>query len=343
MSPCTIERPVTRIHRRAADHTQQLRQFVQCGFVALNVWIGVDFYLWVRQYEMGEAIVRDRPPGVDGWLPIAGLLNLRVFLATGQVWPIHPAAMVLMIAFAAMSLVLRRSFCSWLCPVGTLSEQLWRLGRRTFHRNWTLPRWLDIALRSVKYLLLAFFVFAVATMSVGTVQAFLQSPYGVLADVKMLDLFRFLSVTSAVVLGLLIFASILVKNFWCRYGCPYGALMGLIALASPLRIRRDKATCIDCGKCARACPAQLSVDRLVQIRSAECLGCMECVASCPVEGALDLRAFSRRRVPAAWVAAGAVAIFLGTVALAQATGHWHSAIPAQVYREWMPFARELSH
>lgn len=342
-----IEKPVrltsVKPRRRAQDHSQRLRRSVQFAFAALNLWIAAAFYLWVRQYETGGALIHDRPPGVEGWLPIEGLLNLKVLLATGRFSPIHPAAMVLLIALSVMSLVFRRSFCSWFCPVGTISEQLWKLGRRVFHRNWTMYRWLDVALRSVKYLLLAFFVYAAVMMPAESIQAFMRSPYGVLADVKMLDLFRFLSITSAAVLGVLILSSILVKNFWCRYACPYGALMGLIALASPLRIRRQTTTCIDCGKCARACPSQLPVDRLVQIRSAECLGCLECVASCPVEGALELRGFARKRVPAAWVAIGACTIFLGLIVAAQATGHWHSAIPTQIYREWMPYARELSH
>ena len=56
---------------------------------------------------------------------------------------IHPAAMVLFIAFMLMSLVLKKAFCSWLCPVGTLSEHLWNLGRRVFGRNLRLPKWLD--------------------------------------------------------------------------------------------------------------------------------------------------------------------------------------------------------
>jgi polyferredoxin len=331
------------IYRRAADHSQRLRQSVQFAFAVLNVWIAGSFYLWLKQYESGGPLIHDRPPGIEGWLPIAGLLHLKAFLVSGSVPLIHPAAMVLLIAFGAMSLVFRRFFCSWLCPVGTISEQLWKFGRRLFRRNWTMFRWLDVSLRSVKYLLLGFFLFAAVTMPVESIQAFMRSPYGVLADVKMLDLFRYMSVTSAVVLGVLILSSILVKNFWCRYACPYGALMGVIALASPLRIRRQTDKCIDCGRCARACPSQLPVDRLVQIRSAECLGCMECVASCPVDSALDIRAFSRKRIPATWMAVGASAIFIVAVALAQATGHWRSPIPSQIYREWIPFARDLSH
>jgi Na+-translocating ferredoxin:NAD+ oxidoreductase RNF subunit RnfB len=69
--------------------------------------------------------------------------------------------------------------------------------------------------------------------------------------------------------------------------------MGLAALASPLRIRRDPSLCIDCAKCAKACPAALPVDRLITIRAAECTGCLECVAVCPAAGALCLSAPAR--------------------------------------------------
>lgn len=241
-----------------------------------------------------------------------------------------------------ISLLLRRSFCSWICPIGTLSEWLWKLGRSTFRRNWQLPRWLDLTLRPLKYLLLGFFVFVGAGMPAEAIDDFMHTPYGVLADVKMLDFFRDLSLTAAVVLAGLIFASIFVKNFWCRYLCPYGALTGLAALASPLRIRRNAVSCIECGKCTRACPSQLPVDRLVQIRSAECTGCMECVASCPVEATLTLDA-PGRAVKAEWVAAAICIIFLAAVIAAKVSGHWSGEIPWDAYARWVPVAGEFSH
>jgi Fe-S-cluster-containing hydrogenase component 2 len=125
-------------------------------------------------------------------------------------------------------------------------------------------------------------------MSVEALAGFLSGPYGIIADVKMLNFFRHLGQTGAIVLAALTLFSLLVQNFWCRYLCPYGALVGLAALFSPARIRREPEPCIDCGKCAKACPAWLPVDRLVEIRSAECTACMECVAVCPAQGALQL-------------------------------------------------------
>jgi polyferredoxin len=153
-----------------------------------------------------------------------------------------------------------------------------------------------------------------------------------------------MSATSAVIVGFLLIGSCLVPNLWCRYLCPYGALMGLVALASPLRIRRVPDACIDCGKCAHACPSRLPVDRLIQVRSAECLGCMECVAACPAEGALFLAAPPSRRALRPMALAGAIAaVFLCAVGLAMVTGHWESAIPERVYRQLIPMVSSLSH
>lgn len=329
--------------RPGRDHSQTIRRGVQLAFLALNVWIGIEFFLFVRHYETaGASVWAGRPPGVEGWLPIASLMNLKYWLFTGDVPRMHPAGMFLLLAFLGVSILFRKSFCGWLCPVGTVSEYLWKLGRETFRRNWALPKWLDIPLRGLKYLLLGLFLYAVGSMAPGAIRAFLDGPYGVVADVKMLNFFRFLSTTAAVTIAVLVVASVFIKNFWCRYLCPYGALMGLASLLSPARIRRVEEACIDCAKCAKACPSLLPVDKLVQIRSAECLGCMECVAVCPAEGALDMTV-AKRRLPAWAMAAGVALVFLGVVGYAQWMGYWHTNIPSGVYQDLIPRANQFSH
>lgn len=332
------------IRRETVDESQHLRRMVQFAFFGLNLYIGVAFWLWVRQFEGAGFQGWARPAGVEGWLPIAGMMNSKYLLLTGSVPTIHPAAMVLFLTFAGLSLLLRKAFCGWLCPVGTVSEYLWKFGRKTFRRNWILPRWLDIPLRGLKYILLGFFVYAVGTMSAEAIGAFLTSAYGIVADVKMLNFFRHLSVGGAITLGVLLIGSLFVQNVWCRYLCPYGALMGLVALASPVRIRRNAATCIDCAKCAKACPAHLPVDKLVQIRSAECLGCMECVAVCPAENTLGM---AIPRVPyflnPRAIAVAVVIVFLSVVGIAKWTGHWESPIPNAMYQRLIPESEDLGH
>jgi polyferredoxin len=329
--------------KRLHDNSQVIRRTVQLAFLLFNAWIGFQFYLFVRYYETGgRGFHATRPSGIEGWLPIASLMNLKVFIETGELPRIHPAGMWLLIAFLAISWLLRKSFCSWLCPIGTLSEGLWRAGRQIFRRNWALPRWLDLTLRPLKYLLASFFVYIIATMPAEAIQAFLQSPYGIVADVKLLNFFRFMSTAAAITLAVFAIASIFIQNFWCRYLCPYGALLGVFSTLSPMRIKRQVATCIDCGKCARACPSLLPVDKLITIQSAECTACLICVAACPVSDALELNV-ARRPVPAWALASAVAAIFLGVCGYAQWSGAWHTNLPEAVYTRFVPQARDLDH
>jgi len=330
--------------RRGPDRTPFIRKTFQAAFILLNLWIGARFYFFVRYYETGgQTAFVGRPPGVEGWLPIAGLMNLKYTLLTGLVPEVHPAAMFLLVAFVAISFVARKAFCSWLCPIGTVSEWLWEGGREMVGRNIQAPRWLDLPLRSLKYLLLGFFGYAVATMTAAELHGFITSPYGLVADVKMLNFFRRIGTTGAVVIAGLVVGSVFVKNLWCRYLCPYGALVGLVSLFSPARIRRDANACIDCAKCAKACPSLLPVDRLNTVRSAECSGCLDCVAVCPAEGALRLSAGRSRAIPS-WAVATAIAvIFLGVVGFAQLTGRWHSDVPDATYRQLIPEADSFAH
>ena len=345
-------KPKKKLIRRAErDHSAIYRRSFQAAFLLLNLWIGTRFYLLVRQFELGaSATPVARPAGVEGWLPIAGLMNLKYWLLSGEIPRLHPAAMFLLLTFLAIAFLFRKAFCSWLCPIGTISEYLWRAGKKLFHRNFFFPRWLDLPLRGLKYFLLGFFVWAISTMSAVGIRAFMTSPYGLIADVKMLNFFRHIGETGLIVLGVFVIASVFVPNFWCRFLCPYGALLGLTSWLSPIKIRRNPEPCIDCGKCAKACPSNLPVDKLVKIQSAECTGCLECVVVCPAEAALGMSLplvfvpnKHRLALPGWAVAAGIAILFLGIAGFARASGHWSSPISDTVYQRLVPNADQTAH
>jgi polyferredoxin len=333
--------------RRRGDRSQQVRFMLQCLFGAIALWVGVQFVMWVRYFESAGTTRRvGRPDGVEAWLPIASLMNLKTFILTRTVPELHAAGMFMLIAFLSISFLYRKAFCSWMCPVGSLSEWLWQTGRTLFRRSFVPPRRLDVSLRGLKYLLLALFLYVVIAMPVPEIRAFLGGPYGLVADVKMLNFFRYMSEGTAIFLVVLAGLSLVVKNTWCRYLCPYGALMGLVALVSPTRIARNADACIDCAKCARACPAGLPVDLLASVASAECTACMSCVAVCPAAGALDLT-FGVRRWRTAmtpWAVAAAILIvFLGVVGYARVAGYWHTSLPDSTYFKLVPHAAEFEH
>ncbi len=321
------------------------RQLVQWGFFLWILFIGVQFGLFVRHFETGGATpLYIRPPGVEGFLPIGALTSLKYWLATGVIDPIHPAALVLFLTFLAMSLLAKKSFCSWLCPVGTLSEAFWKLGQRLFGRSFAIWTWLDIPLRGIKYLLLLFFLKVILLdMPARALAGFLRAPYWAVSDVKMLHFFTGMSLTTIIVLAVLAGLSLLYKNFWCRYLCPYGALLGLVSMLSPMKIRRDSATCTDCRRCSRACPSRLPVHRKARLLSPECTGCLTCVEACP-EASLAMEPPLWKRPLPRWVfPLLVIGIYAGGVAAGMLSGHWESSLTYQDYQRLIPMARYLGH
>jgi polyferredoxin len=173
---------------------------------------------------------------------------------------IHPAAVVIFVTVLLGALLLRRSFCSWICPVAVVSEVLWKSGYKILLRNPRPPHWLDVALRGLKYLLMVFFIYSIViAMSPTALQEFILSDYHKIADVRLLDFFLHISPVALVVILILLALSGLLRNPFCRYLCPYGALLGLIAVLSPLRVTRDTGRCISCGICSQVCPSYIDV------------------------------------------------------------------------------------
>jgi NAD-dependent dihydropyrimidine dehydrogenase PreA subunit len=325
-----LKGPALRARRRGIDRA---RHVVQAGFLLSVVVIGWGFVRWVHGLEAGR-FVGTRPPGVEAFLPIAALLSLRHLATAGEVHPVHPAGLAILLLVVGVSILVKKAFCSWVCPVGTVSEILAGLSQRIFRRKLRLPRLVDLPLRSVKYLLLAFFVYAVFfQMGPRAVADFLDSPYNRVADVKMLYFFERLSPFALTVLIGLAVLSIVVPYAWCRYLCPYGALLGALSLLSPLKVTRHAPSCIDCNLCTKACPSHLPVARLARVRSDECFSCLSCVAACPVPRALRIETPApwRRGVRPAAAAALVVGLFVAGVLLARATGHWTSAMTDEEY------------
>lgn len=303
----------------------------------LCLWIGVEFWLFMRWgFSGGSEAYVPRPEGAEGFLPLSALMSLWHWIQGGYLNTIHPASVFILLAILAMGLFLKKGFCSWLCPVGSLSESLWSLGRRIFGRNSALPRWLDFPFRGLKYFLLGYFLWAIFGMSEQQLAHFIYSPYNRMADVKMYLFFARLSTTGLVVLVILGAVSVVLQNPWCRYLCPYGALLGFLSLLSPLKITRRASTCIDCQKCTRVCPARIQVHQVKRVRSDECTGCFACVASCPVKDTLVMSGPNDRVVPFPIYAALLVGLFVAITGTAMLAGRWQSSISREDYVRQIP-------
>jgi len=309
------------------------RRIVQYLFLATTVFIGVQFSVFVNQLESGILPTVSRPPGIEAFLPISSLISLKYWLLTGTFTRVHPSGLIILLIILSTAILLKRGFCSWVCPFGLLTEYLNRLHHFIFRKNIRIPRWLDYPLRSLKYLLLAFFLWEIVIkMNAFALDYFIYSPYNMAADIKMLYFFKNISAFALWILSALVIFSILIRNFWCRYLCPYGALLGALSLLSIFKIHRNNQTCTNCRQCTRACPVDIRLHKTTTVMSDECHACLKCVSVCPEKNTLYLSSLKKNGVMKPWIYVVTISLlFSGGSLLAGATGYWQTGISNNEY------------
>jgi polyferredoxin len=308
----------------------RFRLAVQAAFTLFSLYAGYRFILFLSWVSGNSDTFVSKPGAVEGFLPISALLGLRRLVSSGFWDRAHPAGLTIFLAALAMAFLFRKGFCGYVCPVGFLSGLLERTGRR-YGMARVPPRRVDLALHAFKYLGMGGFVFAVFAMGPRSLQSFLRSPFNMTSDARMLDFFLHPSGMALAVLAALALLSLLVRNFWCRYLCPYGALLGLFAWFGPTRVHRDADACIHCGKCSASCPSGIAVGKKVAVVTPECIGCGHCVGACPVDGCLGFRAMGRR-IPWQTVAVGAVLVLLLARLWAGYAGVWDNPLPPDMLK-----------
>ncbi|GAB5499861.1 MAG: regulatory protein NosR [Pseudohongiellaceae bacterium] len=156
-----------------------------------------------------------------------------------------------------------RVFCSSLCPFGALQDFITRFGPRRWRRE--INQSLHDKALYLKYLFLALIVGTALLAGNVTIFQYFE-PFGTLFFVNG-------ALILWVILLAILAACFVVPRFYCRYVCPLGAALGVVALVSPLRIKRVPQ-CTVCIVCERACPT--GAIRREQIDFKECVRCDIC-------------------------------------------------------------------
>jgi NAD-dependent dihydropyrimidine dehydrogenase PreA subunit len=187
------------------------------------------------------------------------------------------------------AVVLGAAFCGRLCPLGSVQEWIGLLGRRVLGSRYNRPVPGDRILGLVRYAVLA----GIAATALGfiAIETDLFNPSLALVHAWT----SAVPITAILLLTVTLGASFFVERPWCRWLCPYGALLGTVARISPWTVRRDASTCIDCGRCDRACPLAIRVATVAAVRDDRCNRCERCIDACPVAGALALRTGTTRK------------------------------------------------
>ncbi len=335
--------------KNKASSIQNIRFYIQLFFAALTIWIGIDFYRFAAWLESnGVTEFTSRPPGAEAFLPLSSLMSLLLFLKTGNIHQVHPAGLFIFVAILLVSFFFGKSFCSWICPIGFISETVGDFGekiqKKLFGKKLRIPKYLDYPLRSLKYLLLFFFLYYIIGMSAEALQAFLDAPYNVVADIKMYEFFADISRFALIVIGTLFLLSIVIRNFWCRYLCPYGALLGILSIFSFNRIKRNVDTCTDCKACTVVCPSNINVHKTKTVISDECISCMQCVDACPAPDTLDLRTgIGDKKIDKKYIGFAILIIYFAILGIGIATNNWHNNVSKEKYLKLYPDRNSFDH
>lgn len=174
-----------------------------------------------------------------------------------------------------------RLFCGWLCPVGAIQEVLYKLtnSRKKGRAKSVIPDRIHNKLKYLKYLILL--------MNIVFAYFLIQALYMNACPIISLANIGNSLIIGAVVLFLFGILSLFVERFFCKYLCPYGALMSiLLKVGNMLRIPRimlgiNREKCISCSLCSGNCPMQIEVDKESKVSDINCILCQRCKDKCP--------------------------------------------------------------
>jgi NosR/NirI family transcriptional regulator, nitrous oxide reductase regulator len=167
----------------------------------------------------------------------------------------------------------RGLFCGWVCPFGSLSEMLYKLGGVLGLKRWqfAVPRHWHNRLKWVKYGIF-FGLVAVSMFSMTLAEMLAEvEPFKTTFLVGWGQRAWPYTAFAAALLGL----SLFTERPFCKYLCPLGASLAMPSTFRWFGLRR-KAECSTCHACAVGCGAQ-AIDQHGRIDHRECLHCLDCM------------------------------------------------------------------
>lgn len=293
----------------------------------LTIQLGVILFILILFFF--PKLTNIATPDFEAYCPFGGLQALGSYLLNQALSCTMTSAQIVMGVLLFIGVLLfSKLFCSFICPIGTVSELLGKLGDKLKVRL-TIKGIPDKILRSIKYILL--FVTVYYTLQSNELFCKKFDPYYALAsgfDSDVVILYAIITI-AIVILG-----SLFIRLFWCKYLCPLGAISNIfkfsfffvailavylillkfgieISYVWPLavvsaggyiieligqksrlfpiaKITRNTTTCTDCQLCTINCPQGIDVAAVETVKHVDCNLCGDCLLVCPVNNTLTI-------------------------------------------------------
>lgn len=247
------------------------------GFITGDIFQGNSKYLCVPGLNCYSC------PGAIGACPLGALQN--ALASTDTKAPTYMLGIIIL-----FGLILGRTICGFLCPIGLGQELLYKIPTPKLKKS----RFTRI-FSYFKYIILIVLVVAIPLIYGLREEGHLPvpgfckyiCPAGTFASLLLLinpsndSLFGMLGplfTWKFCLFTVFVVASVFVFRFFCRFFCPLGAIYGFFNKIALLGVKLDKTKCTDCGLCIQHC--KMDVKR---VGDHECIDCGECIKVCPTK------------------------------------------------------------
>lgn len=249
--------------------SKKLRKALQYGFLGITLVVVL-------------LLINGVLCSAHGFCPYSSICFGAMFLKPGFTKLLYPIAVILGLLIAVTSIFLGRRFCGYICPFGTVQEIIADLNplekkRKPLH----IPQKLHNMLNVGKYIVLLITIMAVFRST--------QYVYMKFCPVLAVSHPQNITIYSILTLFVIFVVGFFINRFWCRYLCPYAALMNVFQYLGRLlhirsnRIHASEEHCLDCRLCSKSCPMQIVIHEEKRVENVNCIFCLKCIESCPVE------------------------------------------------------------
>jgi len=261
-----------------------IRLAVQIFFVLLIALFSLNHY----RVEQGLEPLLLGAPSLHAVCPFGGVVTLYSSITQGTlVKKLHASSLVLMWLVLILTLFFGPVFCGWVCPLGSVQEWVGKIGKKIFKKKYNtfIPAKIDTYLRYIRYAVLVIVVYQTAIL--GKIMFDPYDPYYALFNFWSEEL----AFSALLILAITLAGALFVERPWCKYVCPYGALLGIFNTFRLVKLSRNAATCINCKRCDNVCPMNITPSDDKNVINHQCISCLECTseAECPVADAMLLK------------------------------------------------------